>query len=355
VSRRRCSRRATASASCRSGSESVLEVRSPGVLTTVQDGLGRPEAAALGVPRGGAADPTGLAVANLLLGNAPTDPGVEITLSGPDLVVRRTCVLALGGADLGATTDSGLALAPGRSYLLPEGAAVAFRGPTGGAGIRAYLALPGGVDVPVVLGSASTCLPGRFGGLDGRPLSAGDTIAGRREGLSRAGAAWPVPLYAPDPRQPARVRVTAGPDAAARSGLDELLDGEWSVSPTSSRAGVRLAGRSIGGGRGELISLPMWWGAVQLPPNGEPIILLVDAPTVGGYPVPAVVATVDRAVIGQLGPGDRLRFALVSEDEARAAELARRWGLADAAAKVGPNAWELLPDSAGAWPGGGER
>lgn len=336
----------------------MLEVRSPGALTTVQDGLGRPDAASLGVPRGGAADPAGLAIANLLLGNTPTDAAIEITLTGPDLFAVEACVVALAGADLGATMAAAgrprLALRPGRSYLLPRGASLSFAGPTQ-RGIRAYLALPGGVDVPVVLGSASTCLPGRFGGLDGRPLRAGDMVEGRRQDLDRAGAAWPEPWDALDPARPARVRVTAGPHAGPDGSLDDLLAGEWTVSPTSSRAGIRLAGRTIGGGRGELTSLPMWWGAIELPPSGEPIVLLVDAPTVGGYPVIAVVASADRGVIGQLGPGDTVRFDLVTEGEARAAEVERRQALADAAASVRATEWDRLPDVAGAWPDGAAR
>jgi antagonist of KipI len=135
-------------------------------------------------------------------------------------------------------------------------------------------------------------------------------------------AAWPGWPAIAD-RRPWAVRLTPGPHATPSS-LDELLDGPWAVSPTSSRAGIRLAGRSIAATGERLTSWPMTWGAVQLPSGGEPIILLVDAPTVGGYPVIGVVASVDRAVIGQLGPGDACTFALVSHEEARAAEIERR-------------------------------
>jgi biotin-dependent carboxylase-like uncharacterized protein len=313
----------------------VLEVREPGLLTTVQDGRGRPDAAPLGVPRGGAADPDGLAVANLLVGNGATAAALEITLTGPELLVREPCVVGLGGAELGASVErEGVArpLPSAASHRLRAGDIVRFEGAEPGAGIRAYVALPGGIDVPEVLGSAATCLPGSFGGFEGRALRAGDVIVGRRRDLEVDEATWPATFR----RQasPELVRVVPGPHAREAE-LDALCNGPWTVSPTSSRAGVRLTGRSIEGGGGRLTSLPMTWGAVQLPPGGEPIVLLVDAPTIGGYPVIAVVASVDQGVIGQLGAGDAIAFTVVSHEEARAAELTRRRRLNEAGEMIG--------------------
>jgi antagonist of KipI len=239
--------------------------------------------------------------------------------------VREPCVVGLAGAELGAIVErdgAPRAVASGSSHRLRPGDVLRFAGAEPGAGIRAYLALPGGIDVPSVLGSAATCLPGGFGGLAGRALSPGDLVAGRRHDSELAELAWPEAIPRGDAA--ALVRVMPGPHGAEAL-LDALLDGGWTVSPTSSRAGVRLTGRAIAGsGSDRLTSFPMTWGAVQLPPNGEPIVLLVDAPTVGGYPVVAVVASVDRGVIGQLGPGDALRFTVVSHEEARAAEMMRR-------------------------------
>ena len=312
----------------------MLEVRAPGLLTTVQDGHGRPDAAPLGVPRGGAADPDGLAVANLLVGNDLAAPALEITMTGPELLVREPCVVGVGGAELGAFIErDGIAraVASGSSYRLRQGDIIRFAGAEPGAGIRAYLALPGGIDVPAVLGSAATCLPGAFGGLAGRALRLGDLIAGRRRDSELAEVAWPEAIRREG--SPALVRLMPGPHGT-EAVLEALLDGGWTVSPTSSRAGVRLMGRSIDGGGGRLTSFPMTWGAVQLPPSGEPIVLLVDAPTVGGYPVIAVVASVDRSVIGELGPGDAVGFTVVSHEEARAAEMMRRRLLKDAAAEI---------------------
>jgi biotin-dependent carboxylase-like uncharacterized protein len=312
----------------------VLEVREPGLLTTVQDGRGRLDAAPLGVPRGGAADPDGLAVANLILGNEATAAALEITMTGPELFVRESCVIGLGGAELGASVErEGVARATGTetSHRLRPGDVVRFAGADPGGGIRGYLALAGGIDVPEVLGSAATCLPGVFGGLDGRALRAGDVIVGRRRDLEIDEAMWPATFR----RQASAelVRVVPGLHGTEAE-LDALCNGQWMVSPTSSRAGVRLTGRAIEAGGGRLTSLPMTWGAVQLPPGGEPIVLLVDAPTIGGYPVIAIVASVDRGVIGQLGAGDGVAFTIVSHEEARAAELMRRRRLNEAAIAI---------------------
>jgi antagonist of KipI len=301
----------------------VLEVGEPGLLTTVQDGWGRPDAAILGVPRGGAADPEGLAVANLLVGNDAYEAALEITITGPELDVREGCVIGLGGAEFGAfVVRAGMSrpLRSGASHRLRPGDIVRFEGPDAGAGIRAYLALPGGIDVPDVLGSAATCLPGRFGGVDGRTLRIGDVIRGRDRDSDIRETSWPG---ASARGTDVVVRVLPGPHATDAA-LEALCSEPWTVSPSSSRAGVRLSGRSIHGRGARLASLPMTWGAIQVPPGGEPIILLVDAPTIGGYPVIAVVASVDRGVIGQLGAGDSITLTVMSHHEARAAELAWR-------------------------------
>ncbi len=333
----------------------MLEVRRPGLLTTVQDGRGRPDAASLGVPRAGAADPEGLAIANLLLRNGPAEAGLELTLDGPELVVVEPTWIALGGADLGATVD-GVAFEPGTARPVVAGQTIAFAGATPGAGVRAYLALPGGIDVPTVLGSAATSLVGRFGGLDGRPLRTGDRIAARRVDRDGGERRWPVDPPTPGgptaPGSPRTLRALAGPHGTTDQ-LGALASIDWSVSPASDRTGIRLTGGSIAGGRGGPTSLPMTWGAVQLPPGGEPIVLGVDAPTVGGYPVIAVVASVDRPEIGQLGPGDRVRFVLVDAPTARTLGLERRRALAEAAARiVRTEGWDELDREAGAWPRG---
>ena len=337
------------------GAEPVLSVVASGALATIQDG-GRPGLAHLGVPIGGAADPFSLAVANLLHGNRPEAPAVEVAFGGLVLEALAACTVGLAGADLGAEAG-GRRLRPGRVALVPAGARISFGGPVTG-GLRAYLSLAGGVEAPVVLGSAATFGPGRLGGLrgDGRPLAAGDRLVPVRPGdRSRVGTTWPDGLGPADATAPAHVRtvvrVLAGPHPGPRAtSLGPLVDREWRVSADSDRMGVRLDGDPIDRGRPSLsASVPVAWGAIQVPPAGGPIVLLVDHQTIGGYPVPAVVIRADLDRLGQLAPGDQVRFVRVDEAAARAALAAR----ADVLARAGrillePDPWDGLPDLAGA-------
>jgi biotin-dependent carboxylase-like uncharacterized protein len=274
----------------------VLEVTEPGLLTTVQDG-GRPDAVDLGVPIGGACDPWAMAAANAMVGNVPGAAVLEMTALGATFRVLEDCLVGVAGSQMG-----------GRSGVLRRGQTLAFGPAADGTGIRTYLAIAGGVDVPVVLGSRSTCLVGGFGGLDGRPLRVGDVI---RAGAAAAG----VPRSLPGPRQRSNVvGVVRGLEVDA---FDELVSARWSASARGDRQGIRLDGPRLSSARGSMLSRGVTWGTVQLPPDGQPIVLLADAQTVGGYPVVAVVITADRPVIGQLGPGDELRFKEVTIAQAQ--------------------------------------
>ena len=319
----------------------MLEVLEPGLLSTVQDG-GRPGLADQGVPRSGACDPTGLAVANLLLGNAPDAAALEMTLQGPELKAVEEVVVGLGGADLGATVD-GERFPAGSSRLLQAGALVRLGAAE--SGTRGYLAMAGGIDVPRVLGSASTCLAGGFGGLEGRALRGGDrlipVLRGRATG---AGRAWPSGGAAGVGPARERLRVLPGPHAAAfRPGSWEaLLTSVWEVHPRSDRTGLRLApaGRQEApdeaeqGGRTEGIRLtagatalpsqPMTWGAVQVSADDQLMVLLADHQTIGGYPVLAVVISADRGALGQLAPGRSVHFVPTSIEEAQKALRAQQ-------------------------------
>jgi biotin-dependent carboxylase-like uncharacterized protein len=289
------------------GSCRLLEVLEPGLLTTVQ-GRGRPDTVDLGVPIGGACDPWSLAVANVLVGNPPTNAALEMTLAGATFRVLEDCLLAVAGADMGG----GLPI--GRSVRLQRGETVAFGPSRAGSGARAYLALAGSIDVPEILGARSTCLIGGFGGLDGRPLRAGDIIR-RREAQPKVGVrAWPsaaMPLTGPLPHQ---VRVVRGPDADAFAvAYATMLDTGWTVSGRGDRQGIRLDGPALISETSEtMLSRGVTWGTVQLPPDGVPIILLADHQTVGGYPAIAIVISADRPIIGQLGPGDEFQFVEIS-------------------------------------------
>jgi antagonist of KipI len=291
----------------------VLEVIEPGLLTTVQD-AGRRDAVHLGVPVGGACDAWSLDVANALAGNEPGAAALEMTLLGCSLRVVEDCYLAVAGADMGGTVTAGEGRRARRGEVLAFGPAAE------GSGVRTYVAVAGGIDVPPVLGSRSTCLVGGFGGLDGRPLRAGDVVAAAdRTGVGPP-RRWPGPASALAARADKAIRIVRGPDAAAGDAFERLVSGEWAVSGRSDRQGVRLDGPALAGAAAAtMLSRGVTWGTVQLPPDGAPIVLLADHQTVGGYPVIAVAISADWPLLGQLGPGDGLHFAETSIDDAQRA------------------------------------
>ncbi len=315
----------------------MLVVIEPGLYSTVQD-QGRPGWGHLGVRRAGAADPVALAAANLLVGNPPDAPAVEMTLLGGTLEVAADTLVGLAGADMGAQVpEESRRLAGGASHRLRAGTTVELG--TAETGARAYLALPGGIDVPVVLGSASTDPVAGFGGIDGRALAAGDRLSPRSP-AAQAERRWPDDEPSSGVAAsgaPLELAVVEGPhfgDLPAAA-LEALVEAVWVVSPRADRVGLRLEGQPLPGpGGADLVSLPMVPGAVQVPANGRPIVLLPDAPTVGGYPVPAVVTAADLHRAGQLRPGDELRLRLVSLADAGQALAEQRAWLAGIARRL---------------------
>jgi 5-oxoprolinase (ATP-hydrolysing) subunit C len=331
----------------------MLEIADPGVLATIQD-AGRPDAAPLGVPRAGAADPLALSAANLLLGGDPSLPAIELTGGLPAVLAHDDVVVAVSGADLGLRVgDDGPWIRPGTSVLVTAGSTIRATAMPH-AGLRTYLALAGGADVPLVHGSASTSPVGGFGGLVGRPLRRGDlvraTYPDRRTG---AGHAWPGPGPSsgiPTGTGDAVLDVTDGPHRSEVPGSAEaILATRWVVGDSSDRVGLRLAvARDLArsGGRAttsapaptihacSLESFPLAWGAIEVPPDGSPIVLLPDAPTVGGYPVPLVVTRAALPRLGQLRPGDRVRFRSVGREDARTALSAADAALVEARSRL---------------------
>jgi allophanate hydrolase subunit 2 len=261
----------------------VFEVLAPGLQTTIQD-AGRPGHRDQGVPLAGACDPLSLAVAN-----------------------------------------------PGRTHHLRAGERLAVPGSAAATGCREYLAVPGGLDVPIVMGSRSTSLVGGFGGIHGRALRSGDLLyalstSDRIAPAAPADRAWlGTPLRAPDD-SPARVLPAPGLRGADSSQLlDQLLSATWGISPASDRRGLRLVGPSLhpapradGGSHGVIP------GTIQLTPDGTPLVLLVDAGTTGGYPVIGVVISADLAILGQARPGGILRFLGTDLSTARQAMVELR-------------------------------
>lgn len=295
---------------------------------TVQD-LGRHGHQHVGVCPGGAMDPIACALANALVGNAPGEAALEITVLGPDLELERDTLLALCGAPFQAT------MPVNRPVLLPAGTRLVIgRAPRGA---RAYLAAAGGIAVEPVLGSRSTFIPGGFGGLGGRTLRRGDAIplVEESEDLSRerfsklkrkngSSVRWSVPPHTVPEHEPLVLHVLDGQhfpsfDVASQRAF---VDSVWKIGPESNRMGFRLEGPALAREKGdEILSGPTCLGTVQVPSNGTPIALMADHQTTGGYPKIAEIASADVARLAQLGPGGTVRFARCGLDIA--AELRR--------------------------------
>ncbi|BCV24093.1 biotin-dependent carboxyltransferase family protein [Gelria sp. Kuro-4] len=295
----------------------VFEVLAPGLLTTVQD-RGRHGYQAFGMPVAGAVDEYALRAANLLVGNAEGAAALEITLLGPALKVLSPAVIALTGADLGAMLN-GAPLPLWQAAAVKAGDEISFTGVR--SGCRAYLAVAGGIDVPVVMGSRSTYLRGKIGGLEGRALKAGDRLAaGEPAAAARALVGRRVPPeLIPTYEGSLTLRVVLGPqdDHFTAAGRETFLTGEYTVTNEADRMGYRLEGPKIEhAGSADIISDGIPLGAVQVPGHGLPIVMLADRQTTGGYPKIATVISADLYRIGQAKPGDKVRFAAVSRKEA---------------------------------------
>jgi antagonist of KipI len=294
-------------------------VAKAGVFTTVQD-LGRTGHRRFGVPLSGAMDPVALRIANGLVGNAENCAGLELTLGGAELMFPQGAVVAIGGAEYsGIPAWKPFAVAPGETLKLGECTR----------GFRGYVAVRGGLDVPVVLGSRSTYLRGAWGGWMGRKLEAADAIAiGPSPKLLRevpgVSASWSLlPSYSAEPI----LRVLAGAQADWYG--TSLGAATYRVLPQSDRMGLRLVGPNLTAkGAKELVSSAVAPGTVQVPPDGQPIVLGADAQTIGGYPKVAQVVTVDLPVVAQLRPGDMLKFRTITLAEAQWLALQREQDLA---------------------------
>ena len=283
----------------------MLTVLAAGPLATVQD-LGRPGWAAIGVPRSGAADQASHALANRLVGNRPEAATVEVTAGGLQVRAARTLLVAVTGAPASVRVDgrSGPLDAP---LTLPAGAVLALGTPA--VGLRTYLAVRGGVAVRPVLGSRST---DTLSGLGPAPLRAGDELpVGDLVGDEPFVDVAPVARPTAEPV----LQVLPGPrrDRLADDAWGLLTSARWTVSGDSDRVGLRLTGPALRrAGNTELPSEGLVPGAVQVPPDGAPVLFLADHPVTGGYPVLAVVRTADLGAVAQLRPGDSLRFRRAS-------------------------------------------
>ncbi|MFC4913465.1 biotin-dependent carboxyltransferase family protein [Actinomadura gamaensis] len=280
----------------------MIEVVRPGPLATVQD-LGRPGYAHLGVPRSGAADAPSLRLANRLVGNPEDAAGIEFTLGNAALRFHASAWIAVTGAPVDLRLD-GRPRGMNAPVHVPAGGTLSLGTPT--RGLRGYLAVRGGLTCEETLGSRSTDL---LSGLGPAPLAPGVHLPIGETGAPITVDLAPVP---PLPDEP-ELRIVPGPrdDWFADDALAVLISKPFTVTPASNRVGVRLDGpRLVRTREGELSSEGMVTGALQVPPDGNPILFLTDHPTTGGYPVIAVVRHRDHALAAQLRPGDLVRFRL---------------------------------------------
>ena len=304
----------------------------PGLLTTIQD-RGRWGLQARGVPVAGPMDPCSHRVANALVGNPPDAATLEITLIGPELEFEDERVLAVAGAEFSVSVDD-RKQPPNAPFVVKRGGRLGFGGRARGA--RAYLAISGGVAVPPVMGSRATHLVSRLGGLGGRALRAGDRLPlgdihlpSSARLLRALSPEIQTGLLAP-PDARARIRVLPGPQREhfSSDALDALQSASYVVSTSSDRMGFRLEGPILERVRGrEMISDATPLGALQVPASGQPVLLMADRQTTGGYPKIATVITADIGIAGQLAPGDRISFEVSTLQQAYAALIAQEQAL----------------------------
>ncbi|HVV96614.1 MAG TPA: biotin-dependent carboxyltransferase family protein [Rhodanobacteraceae bacterium] len=317
-----------------------VEVLKAGLLTTVQD-LGRFGCAMLGVGRAGVMDDAAMRIANALVGNAIDAPVLELTLVGPRLRFDAAATIAIAGAEFSAHIGD-REIDAWRPIDIEAGEEIEI----GHArrGLRAWLAICGGIVVEPTLGSASTDVNAGLGGFDGRALRNGDrleigTFFRFAPSPAKRPSTWsidPRPWFDSDPDRP--IRLVRGThfdtlDAASRSRLFEM---RFRVASESNRVGVRLDGSRLAlASPIELVSEPLAFGTLQLPPDGQPIALMAEHPTVGGYPRIAQIALVDLPRLAQRRPGETVRFAEIDLDAAQTRYLERERALAKLIASIG--------------------
>jgi biotin-dependent carboxylase-like uncharacterized protein len=293
----------------------IFAVRNPGPMTTVQD-LGRLTFLDRGVPLSGALDLFACRVANLLVGNPERAAVLEITVMGPTLEVLAPADIALTGADMGMTINR----EPVRGWLtVSVNRGEVIRIPRAVHGCRAYLAVTGGFDVPLMMGSRSTFVRAKIGGVQGRGLIKGDILHRGAGGLLGRLCELPqewIPQYARE----IVLRALPGPqDDAFRRGIDDFFCASYEVTQQADRMGCRLRGPAIrrdDGSPESIVTEPTMPGNVQVPADGQPIILLVEQ-TSGGYAKIATVITADLPRVAQAMPGNSVRFERVNLEHAR--------------------------------------
>ena len=307
----------------------AIKILKPGLATTVQD-AGRPGYYNVGIPLSGALDQYSFRVANLLVGNDENAAALECTLMGPELVFQRDAVIAVAGAQMAPKLDGTLAPC-NQAIAVKAGTVVSFDFMRTGA--RAYVAVAGGVDVPVILGSRSTYGLGAFGGFAGRKLQAGDVLpVGAATGAARPGRSLPEGLAVPLPKS-LELRVVTGMyfHRLTEGSADTFFEDTWSVAPEADRIGYRYRhGRPLafrereqpfgaGSDPSNIVDAGYPYGSIQVPGGLEPIILHRDAVSGGGYAMIGTVISADMDKIAQMQPNYKAKFVKVDLDAALAA------------------------------------
>jgi biotin-dependent carboxylase-like uncharacterized protein len=302
-----------------------LTVIKPGMLTTVQD-LGRRGYQGLGVPVSGPMDAYSHRVANLAVGNDAMAAALEITLLGPELVAQGDLVCAVAGAEIQVTVG-GARVAPDTPFAVPSGSRIRC-GPRR-LGARMTLAVRGGFDVPATLGSRATHLVSHMGPFGGRALRAGDILpVADFPGPAGSPRAAPIPLYLPEGGARVRVLPAVHRERFTDEAWHQLTHGRYTITPQSNRMGYRLEGPVLTHvGSSDILSEAMPVGAIQVPASGQPILLLAECATTGGYATIANVITADLPIAGQLAPGDWIEFEPCTHAAAIAALRAREAAL----------------------------
>ncbi|MCA0207151.1 MAG: biotin-dependent carboxyltransferase family protein [Proteobacteria bacterium] len=323
-----------------------LLVVEPGLGTSLQD-LGRRHYQRFGISESGALDAPSLRLANALVGNASGVAALEITLSGPVIDIQAERVrLALVGADFPITLN-GHELRSGRSFEARRGDRLVIGLARSGA--RAYLAVAGGFALEPTLGSLSTHSRSRLGGLDGGYLKAGDVLP-LTPGAAGEGPQLALPALPATPAETLRVVLGPQDDFFTEAGIETFLNARYQVSPRADRMGYQFEGPVIAHAKGfNIVSDGIVNGSIQVPGNGQPIVLLADRQTTGGYPKIATVIEADLPILAQLRPGESIGFTAVTADEAeeivleaRAALEARVAGLVEVGAARRPPAIRAL-------------
>ena len=297
-------------------SPDFIRVLRPGLQTTIQD-RGRWGLQSRGVPTAGPMDPCSHRIANALVGSDPDVASLEITLVGPEIEFEDERIVAVAGAEFALTVD-GRSQAMNTAFVVPSGSCLRFGARS--RGVRAYLAIAGGIAVDPVLGSRSTHLASRMGGLNGRALAAGDRLPlGRRRGNPRRMIDDGDLFTLPSPGLDTRICVIPGPERERfdDDALRTLQSAPYSIRIESNRMGFRLQGPLVGhAGSAGIISDATPLGTLQVPASGEPVLLMADRQTSGGYPRIATVISADIGRAGQLAPGDQVSFEVCTLHDA---------------------------------------